>query len=357
MGTNLKSVLYAILILVWNLMVFDQAVFADLRLSQASYPPEDGFELKNLSEGDALRESHFSPAYRVTAKIRVEGALHIEGDGNTPYGVFSDYRAGLFLSEWWSFHGRAHTDYQGLKREETNLDVEADLTVIQIGNLATHSFRFVVGRAQLPLGINQPVHRGWYERQFSYDLYRTPMNSVQLAFDNQENVTMDVGLAVEKERKSARQDAEPSTKVAEELLTAISLRLIYDFPILGSTRSIVSAYSENSGKRRWGLGLLTVGDKKEETHFEVIRELATPDGKGEPFKQSIRFGFKGAVERGTRWSFQIDDEIDRMTTGLASYEVNLVDRLWVNQGLGYRRGRRAFGAKGWYLLAGFGTTL
>lgn len=270
------------------------------------------------------------------------------------YGGYGEFWGSFFPTAWLSFHGRA----QGLliKRENSqwNWSRDTNLLVLQLGNIGNLPFRFVIGRGQLPLGISEPILKGWFQSQFKTIFYKTPKNSAYITWDNKVNFLLDFGVAYEHhELGEDRNDLSPK----KDLAKALSLRFIYDFPILKSTRSVFSIYAENDGKRRWSLGLVSIGERLEETHIDVIREISTPDGKNEDFKQNIRFGFKGSIQNSSRWSFELDDEKDFITVAAIYYEINIFQYLWYTQGVGYREVKDQSQPSGWVFLMGLGTQI
>lgn len=295
------------------------------------------------------------PFFCVSAKARAEVAVPEGGYRGYKKGFFSEVRSSYVYSSLIGVHGVFRGEALWMEGRTIVKDMATDLAVIQLGNLAFSQIRLVFGRGRLPLGINRPAIKGWYGKQNQLDLFSSPVYVVYGTLDNRQQISLDWGIAGDSPYKS-KQD-EFSGKRNGFQNAAASFRFIYDFAILGSTRSVLTLYGQQSGIRRAGLGLLTIGTKRDETHLELMREISSPDGKIDQFKQLIRFGYKGPIQNGSRWSFQLDDELKLTTRAAIFYEQNLWDFTWVSQGIGYRRGWDSLNRLGWTYLLGLGTLI
>jgi hypothetical protein len=270
-------------------------------------------------------------------------------------GIFSELRTSYVYNPLLGIHGAVHSDVLWIPPEARAHDVDTGLAVLQIGNLAVSPMRLVIGKGQLPLGVNRPVLEGLYAKGIQNNIFHTPENVAFGTFDDQNQISIDIGVAGDLSSKIT--GAEKSDKLHKRYYKAIGFRFMYDFAILGSTRSVLSFYGEETGIRRGGLGLLTIGAKGGETHLEFMRELSSPDGKLDQFRQLIRFGYLGPIERSSRWSFQLDDEIKVATRAAILYEQNLWDYVWISQGIGYGKGHKILKTAGWTIQMGLGTPL
>ncbi len=291
----------------------------------------------------------------LTGKARAEAFLVEGGTRAIQKGVFSELRTSYVYNSLLGIHGAVHGDLLWLPAMSRETDLDTDLAVLQVGNLATSPLRLVMGKGELPLGVNRPAVKGFYGKLNQNNFFKTPRYIAYGTFDDQNHMSLDFGVAGDLSSKIKKE--EMGGKLEERYYKAIGFRFIYDFAILGSTRSVVSFYGEETGIRRGGVGLFTLGSKGGETHLELIRELATPDGKMAQFKQLIRLGYLGPIERSSRWSFQLDDEIKVATRGVVFYEQNLWDCVWFSQGVGYSKGLKSLGNTGWNFNLGLGTPL
>jgi len=324
------------------------SVFAAGDLQRFEYPVFS--DIERDSEGTPLSGG----TYNLDVKFRSE-YTSVSRDPKGPYlNGFGEFRGSIFMSQWLSFHGRAQVEYSKLSQFEWDLKRETNLFVVQVGNLGRFPFRLVVGRSRSPFGLNEPVLKGWYQKQFKDDLYQSPYNTTYFSWDNKVNFILDFGISMEKISKFKSGE---TVETKNDMGRAFSLRFIYDFPILGSARTIFSVYAHENGQRRGSFGLLMIGDKAEETNFDIVRERSTPDGKQGDFKQRIRIAYKGPLQGGSRWSFELNDEINHITVAGLYYEINLVKYLWYTQGFGYRRMPDNSKDKGGILLFGLGSLL
>lgn len=309
--------------------------------------------ISNINERNKL-DGLTGGKYHLDLRIRAEYFAWENDLEKSQYGKFAEIRGSFFFSELISIHLKSIGEAIKTSEDDWRRAYFTKMFVAQIGSLGFSQIRFYVGRAQLPFGLNEPVIKGCFQTQFARDLYDSPKNVAVLSWDNKTNLNVDIGGAVSSSKKLNR--AYDSTLMRPEE-KAVSLRFIYDFEILGSTRSVVSIFAHNDGRRRWSLGLLTIGQQKEETHIDIVREISSPDGRRDPFRQRIRFGYKGAIQNKARWSFELDDEIDVITVGGLHYELNIFSYLWYSQGIGYRRLLDESQKKGWMVFFGLGTQL
>jgi hypothetical protein len=293
-------------------------------------------------------------SFSLDLKFRAEKAFIVGSPIRSPYGGTGQVRGSFFWNSWLSFHGRAQGQFTKFAEKDWDVARDTKLLIMQLGNIGDFPFRLVIGRSQLPFGISEPILKGWFQTQFKKSYDDSPKNVAYLTWDNKVNFLIDLGVGYDSQifkRPKTHSEEQRENK------RALSIRFIYDFPILMTTRSLLSFYGQEDGKRRWSLGLITIGDRKEETQIDIIRELSTPDGKEDSFKQKIHFGFKSPIQNASRWSFELDDEKDFITVGAVYYEFNIFSYLWYTQGIGYRRVNDESPKRGWIFLMGLGTQL
>lgn len=303
----------------------------------------------------SLSDRYGTRYFCMTAKARMEAVLGRGGAKAMERGIFSELRTTYVYNALLGIHGAFHHDLLWIPKKSRTHDLDTDLALLQVGNLATFPMRLVIGKGQLPLGVNRPVFGGLYAKGTQDNLFDTPEYVALGTFDDQNQISVDFGVAGDISPKMKKDEASDQfDKMSDK---AVGLRFMYDFAILGSTRSVLSFYGKETGIRRSGMGLLTIGVKGGETHLEFMRELSTPDGKRDQFKQHIRFGYLGPIERSSRWSFQLDDEIKVLTRAAILYEQNLWDCVWTSFGIGYGKGQKSTVNRGWTVQMGLGTPL
>src|SRR5690606_26444893 len=140
-----------------------------------------------------------------------------------------------------------------------------ELAVLQLGNPAFHKLRFLVGRLQLPFGIDESRVMESYRLREDRSFWDSPPFAVQMTYDNLRDAVVDVGVA----------SNVPSKKVAEGKRAerhALSARSAFDFPALDGSRLLFSGYWEDGGETRVGFGFVTVSRRNDLTQCEWIRQ-------------------------------------------------------------------------------------
>lgn len=202
----------------------------------------------------------------------------------------------------------------GQKEIIANETRATDYAVVQLGNPALHRVWVSAGRQRLPFGLDLSHAIESYKSFETRAFWASPEQTATLSLDDLRFVRFDFGYGSNEIVK---------TEERMHAVHAASARLMFDLSALDGSRLVASGYGENRGARRFGLGFVTVSRKGDETSFEFVRQLETPDGRTAPFRQLLRLAYLGSWRNESRWVVQVDDERQRVRMGLLGYDVRL----------------------------------
>lgn len=268
---------------------------------------------------------------------------------------------GLHLNSILALHGGAIARQTTLISDpqfKTRL-VDTEYMLLAIGNPVLHRFRAQLGRMILPFGINgseaMETVRVLEHRYF----WSSPRFGGVLLIDNLRTTILEIGIAGDgKQRMTHKAEvfahAEPLYAEVNKIdgERALSLRLSHDVSLLDGSKLVASGYAAQSGLRRYGAGFLTQSNQGDETHFEFVRIISTPDGKEDQFKQLLRASYVSTWRGRGRWILQIDDELQRYRLGSLGYDTELAKNARLRLSLNFRRDLSSQETSYWSLAAG-----
>jgi hypothetical protein len=252
---------------------------------------------------------------------------------------------GLYYGEYVSVQGRAHLrDTLPLNGADKNLDRDADLALVQVGNPVLHRFVLQAGRMPLPFGLDKTWTAESYQIFENRSFWASPRYGAAVGIDNLVNTHLDLGYAEDDPGHPGQ-------------ITAASARLSYDFAALDGSRVVASGYGENHGVRRFSFGVINVSRREDTTEVELVRRLEEPTGGRREFQQLFRIGYAGAYRGAGRWIVQFDDERFRYRMGTIGQDLRLKTDGLVRFALVYQKSEAGDGKKRWMLTTGLGVAL
>lgn len=312
--------------------------------------------------------------------VRGRGGVEINFVSGTPeengWLKFGELQGGVFITRWLAWQGRGYMQsYEPLKEKTGPLDEGTEpyfdrsrrYSVIQIGNPAIDRIRLTGGLANLPFGIDRTDTVEFYRRRVHRGFWQSPEQAVWLTIDNQVNYQLDVGVATDVIEHQGQDDGDvtatdassptPEEQDVDDGVRAFAARFMVDFSALDGSRVIASAYGEEAGRRRFGLGFVTVSRSDDLTQFEFVRALAAPDGGGVAFEQLLRLGYVAAWRQSTRWVVQIDDERNRARTGSVGFDALFYDHVIVRLAISHIKSESGDKLRRWFVTSGLEVTL
>ncbi len=220
----------------------------------------------------------------------------------------------------------------------------SDTLAVQVGNPASTPLRFVAGRLRLPTGIDDSWSMEIFQSMESRSTRLSPPIGAVLTLDNLVSSSLDVGYA------QVMDDSDSDYSMTGK--SAWSARLMHDIAPLDGTRLIATGYSGNAGQRRFGLAVYNANPKGDETQFEWLRHLSTPDGREDDFSQIIRLGWRSAWRSNNRVIFQYDDERFIHRLGVAGFDFKFQEWALIRMSLAYRKSEIESQKSRWFIASG-----
>jgi hypothetical protein len=221
------------------------------------------------------------------------------------------------------------------------LEKQLDILAAQLGNPAANQLRVLAGRLRLPLGIDDPWSMEIFQALEVRSRRSSPPIGAVVTLDNLTSSSLDVGYAQEPE------ESEINTITGR---SAWSARLMHDVAPLDGTRLIASGYAGSGGQRRFSLAVYNANPKGDETQFEWLRHLSTPDGREDDFSQIIRLVYRSAWRSNSRLVFQYDDERFYHRLGVAGFDFKVTEWSLLRTSIAYRKSEMV-GLKSRWLIA------
>jgi hypothetical protein len=219
---------------------------------------------------------------------------------------YTDGTVSLHVTEYFSLFGKGYT----LRRftfddsNEGDIKSSSDMLLLRLGNATLHGFSFAAGKFRAPFGIGIKESSQSY-RYYADDFHwRTYDFGSWITWDDKKNIFLDASLVTASipEGKNERDDLKESGDWGG------SLRLGYDFSAIEGARLVGSLYGQKNGVRRTGIGFINVNSRGDTNWVEFVRTRSSPDGKQEPFRQLVKFGYLSSRRNGSRWSVNIEED-------------------------------------------------
>lgn len=233
-------------------------------------------------------------------------------------------------------------------------DSSADLLLARIGNASIHGLSLAIGRFAAPFGIG--IEEGSESYRFFADEFhwRTYEYGTWVSWDDEKNFFIDLSYVAETFRGEDATAADGTTRAAD---WGGSFRVGYDFSALEGSRLVASAYGQNSGMRRSGLGFITVNSRGDTNWIEFVRTRLTPDSKRDPFRQIITFGYLSAPRAGGRWSVRIEEDRFHQRMSEVSHHISILGYGDLTLGLLLRRTLASPYQDRWHFTSGLEVAL
>lgn len=198
---------------------------------------------------------------------------------------------------WSAFQQLQVDDGPGAKLK-TNRNT--DTAILTIGKLGLHRFLLAGGKQKMGFGIGLKPQSAFLESHTSPSFWDSPPYSITATWDNLVDATGEISVGID--------DPEELLFLERELKSlSIASRIIYDSPAWFGTRFVLSGLAHHNGERRYGIGMLNIAPNGASSLIEWIRSRHAPDGKGQHFKQIIRFTLVGERRWNKKPYFIYDD--------------------------------------------------
>lgn len=251
--------------------------------------------------GNAFVDGFYIPAKTVGVSGRVEAKA------STHYGT----NHALFLDYYHEHIGSNHYGEVRATREDV-----LDTAAYQFGNPSRNEFRFIVGKQKPAFGINRyPETIGLNQMFDPRYMWGSPELGLNLIYDTQKRAQFEFNWISGDSTHLFKGDARNHF---------FASRIMYDFSLNGSTRSIFSIMVKKSGEKRLGFGIVSIGPNQNSFQAEWIRHYtslsdslgsvvrSTVNGSTEglnssSYLQLIRLSYQDSPARTVRTSFLFDD--------------------------------------------------
>lgn len=267
-----------------------------------------------LKERDRIDSSYFAclkskialdTFYMPAKTLGVAGRF--EGTGSLHYGT----QHAFFIDYYYEQMGSSHEGE--VPSAKNNL---LNTAVYQYGNPSVDHFRLLLGHQKPAFGVNQFPESIGYNQMFDPRyIWGLPETNINLIFDSQEKSQLEFGWYPDESRRVFQE------KIRDHAFTT---RMMYDFSLNGSTRSIFSLMIKKSGEKRLGLGIVSIGPNQNIFQAEWVRHYSTLsnslstivsgsiNGSKEglnstSYMQLIRLSYQDPPGRPVRTSFLFDD--------------------------------------------------
>jgi len=185
---------------------------------------------------------------------------------------------------------------------------EIELLSLQVGNKAFNPTRLSLGRLRLPFGVNYGFGGRLIKDLIDDRYFKTPDNSVVIETDNRDQFTLALGFGEHFETLNYASNLDEDSLDASDgkhFVTAWTGRFSYDMAAPEGTKGIVSVYSDNVSRRRYGLALVNRQKSDDQIQIEFVRAFEFSRDNND-FDQLIRVGYKSGFRSGSSWWFQYD---------------------------------------------------
>jgi len=272
--------------------------------------------------------------------------------GNSKENFVTSYAEGtssLHVTEYFALFAEGHGQRRLYFDDTPTKKIESDskMMALRIGNAALQGYSLVAGKFRAPFGI------GIVEASRSYRYYADEFHwttydyGTWLTWDDLKNVFLDVALV----SASASTDrSENTTKEAPDW--GGSIRLGYDFSAIEGSRLVGSLYGQKSGLRRTGVGFINVNSRGDTNWIEFVRTRLSPDGKEEPFRQIIKFGYQSSWRNSSRWTVNIEEDRRLQRLGEFAHHILVYEHVEFNLGIMMRRALAAPFSDRWHATSG-----
>ncbi len=270
-----------------------------------------------------------SPDVTARSCVLPKISLQLGMQSNDPRYIESEYGGGrfsFFLNQWMSAttSGSVHRQKFYSPVSENNIyDAVSTDAFVQFGNTSLHRHRIAMGRFEMPFAVRKktasPLFWNWTDEAH----WKTYNQSLLYTYDNFKDAIFQLGLSEDNDNR------------ARMLL----VNYIYDISALEGIRIKTSFLSDDQVRRRFALGIINLNRRRDEIHFEWIREFVLYSEQDvSPFKQIIHFAFQSPIEFQSRWRAEIQDELKIQRHVIVEYDYFFEPLFNVTAGLGFKRG-------------------
>ncbi len=294
-----------------------------------------------------------------TANASLDAALISRGDIKFLRTAVIESYVGMHLSPLVSFHAAGSvlqkTGARSTQERSAVTERHSDLqtAVVQLGNPVVHPLRATYGHLAIPFGLyaqDMPAIFRLFENKRLWGSYE---KGGVLIIDDLRNRMLEISAGMIEDSKLS--NLNPFSSIPSVKDQAVAARLSYDVSSLEGSRIIASGLALRLGERRFGFALLNAKSNGEATSFEFVRRLATPDGKGLPFEQALRFTHVTGWKSGRRVMLGVDDERQRFRSGslFGERKIPIISESTVwRLGLVYHKAESQLTKRAWWSVVG-----
>ena len=274
--------------------------------------------IQKISE-PLIREDWFCLIIEPDASLLVND----KGEVSKYQKVTVGFDAKLFSN--FSLHGSGYQSlFEDVSDGESYYAKSTEYLFLQIGTPGRHRFRLLAGRYNPRLGLNMSVVMPVVTEVYS------DREFLDMDFDG--SMTLIVSDLV-----STRLDLSVSEHLEKRIVTGT---LVHDWSALDGMRLVLTYQGRPLGASITSVGFLNIAPHKGRTAFEWVR-LSGKQYSLMPygFKQLIRINYLGRVQKGGRWLFEYEDDVNSYYRTVLGHEVSLFSRAFFRVNVGYYKSR------------------